>query len=186
MANSSESRTQALLNDVFSSELYKRNQGKRARQLTAAAIGAFSFWGLMVMAERMKASAMDETPWVQWLAHTIRLTPDALADLIAYGLPFLLMFAAGWGVFRLVNYPRFADFLIATEAEMAKVSWASKQELIRSTIVVLSSMLLLAVFLFVVDWAWVNLMQLIGVLRSPDELETAWLTAMARLAFWHY
>ena len=32
-----------------------------------------------------------------------------------------------------MNMPRFADFLIAVEAEMNKVSWPSKAELIRSS-----------------------------------------------------
>ena len=44
----------------------------------------------------------------------------------------------GWLIFRLVQYPPFADFLIATEAEMNKVSWTSRDDLNRATTVVLT------------------------------------------------
>jgi preprotein translocase subunit SecE len=71
----------------------------------------------------------------------------------------------GWLIFRLVQYPPFVEFLIATEAEMNKVSWTSRDDLYRATSVVLTTVLLMAVFLFGVDWVWSNLLQLIGVLK---------------------
>ena len=71
----------------------------------------------------------------------------------------------GWIIFRLVQYPPFVEFLIATEAEMNKVSWTSRDDLYRATSVVLTTVLLMAVFLFGVDWVWSNLLQFIGVLR---------------------
>ena len=57
----------------------------------------------------------------------------------------------GWVIFRIVHFPPFAEFLIATEAEMNKVSWTSKEDLNRATTVVLATVVLMAVFLFVVD-----------------------------------
>ena len=53
-----------------------------------------------------------------------------------------------------MNYPPFADFLIAVEAEMAKVSWPSRRELVRATIVVLVTMLVLTIMLSVYDTVW--------------------------------
>src|SRR5262245_61550691 len=47
---------------------------------------------------------------------------------VKYGLPTLLGAIAGWAVYRLVHWPRYADFLITTESEMNKVSWPSRQE----------------------------------------------------------
>ncbi len=35
-----------------------------------------------------------------------------------------------WLCFRLVNMPRFADFLIAVEAEMNKVSWPTRPRVV--------------------------------------------------------
>ena len=71
----------------------------------------------------------------------------------------------GWVIFRIVHFPPFAEFLIATEAEMNKVSWTSKEDLYRSTMVVLTTVLLMAVFLFVVDWLWLFILRNIGVLQ---------------------
>ena len=72
----------------------------------------------------------------------------------------------GWIIFRLVQYPPFVEFLIATEAEMNKVSWTSRDDLYRATIGRPGRpSLLMAVFLFGVDWLWSNLLQLIGVLK---------------------
>jgi len=70
----------------------------------------------------------------------------------------LLLIAVGmWGAWRAVNYPGFADFLIATEAEMNKVSWSTRKRLVQDTIVVLVTVLLFTLFLLVIDqlWGWI-------------------------------
>src|SRR5258708_10349252 len=67
--------------------------------------------------------------------------------------------------YRPVQLPPFVEFLIATEAEMNKVSWTSRADLYRATTVVLVTVAIVAVFLFGVDWLWANLLQLLGVLR---------------------
>jgi preprotein translocase subunit SecE len=54
----------------------------------------------------------------------------------------------------LVNWPKFADFLISVEAEMTKVSWPTKTELYRASLVVIFTMALMAVVLFVFDLVW--------------------------------
>ena len=60
---------------------------------------------------------------------------------------------------------------IATEAEMNKVSWTSREELKRATLVVLVTVSLMAVFLFGVDFLWQFLLRLIGVLNFGDTSE---------------
>jgi preprotein translocase subunit SecE len=82
-----------------------------------------------------------------------------------FGLPLFFAAAVGWVIFRLIHFPPFADFLIATEAEMNKVSWTTKDDLIRATTVVLATVLFMALFLFVVDRLWTLILQLIGVLQ---------------------
>ncbi len=74
-----------------------------------------------------------------------------------------------WMVFRVVNYPRFADFLISVEAEMDKVSWAGRKELMRATVVVIAMMFLLGLTLFVFDLFWQWFFQLIGFLEIPAD-----------------
>ncbi len=66
------------------------------------------------------------------------------------GIPALALIAGAWFGFRVVNWPRFADFLIAVEAEMNKVTWPSKDELIRAAIVVIFTIFFLAIALFLV------------------------------------
>lgn len=85
---------------------------------------------------------------------------------IRYGIP-LTLFALGlWFAFRIVHYPRFADFLISVDAEMDKVSWPSRQDLFRNTVVVITTMFFLGAVLFAYDVFWVWLFQSIGILRD--------------------
>ncbi len=73
-------------------------------------------------------------------------------------LPLLLVLALVWLCWRIVNLPTFADFLIATEAEMNKVSWTSTKRLKQDTVVVLVTVILLAMFLFVIDIIWIKVL----------------------------
>jgi preprotein translocase SecE subunit len=94
-----------------------------------------------------------------------------LLPALQYTLPLLLIALALWGAWRIVNYPGFADFLIATEAELNKVSWTTRPRLIQDTIVVLVTTLLLALFLFLMDQTWriVLSWKPIGVLQIDNE-----------------
>jgi preprotein translocase SecE subunit len=93
------------------------------------------------------------------------LLPD-----VRYTLPLLLVLASLWLAYRVVNYPVFADFLIATEAELNKVSWTTRKRLVQDTVVVLVTVILMTVFLFVVDILWFRILSWkpIGVLQTQD------------------
>ena len=162
MANESQSRFVATLRDLFSLEVYKRTQGRRLRTLSFAAIGLFVGWGLLSISDRLKLVPKDD--WPIWVP---------IATLAPYWIPGILLAITGWGIFRVLNWPRFADFLIATEAEMTKVSWSTKDELIRATLVVLVTLVLLAAFLLVMDIVWSWVLERIGVLEVPKP--EAWL-----------
>ena len=84
----------------------------------------------------------------------VSYTPLTLLPALQYTLPLLLLAASLWGAWRVVNFPPFADFLIATEAELNKVSWTTRRRLIQDTIVVLVTTFLLALFLFLMDQTW--------------------------------
>ncbi len=131
-----------LLAELTSVGLYKPHQGRLARQLTGgviAVVGLFTAWSL--------ANELGSGP-------VAKVVPLAVAALIA------------WFGFRVVNWPPFAEFLISVESEMAKVSWPSREELIRSTAVVLGSMLLLTFVLFAFDTFWFWFLDLVGFLRT--------------------
>lgn len=98
----------------------------------------------------------------------VTILPD-----LQFTLPLVFLAATVWFAWRLTNYPQFTDFLIATEAEINKVSWSTRKALIRDTMVVLVSLVMLTLFLFVVDVFWNFTLSNIGVLPSPKELQEA-------------
>ena len=133
---------QFLLN-LCRADLYKPMQGRHARLYTALGLGVVVVLGLWRVYESLNEGTIG----------------------VRYGVPAALGLAIGWFIFRLVEYPPFVEFLIATEAEMNKVSWTSRDDLYRATTVVLATVTLMSVFLFGVDWLWSNLLQVLGVLR---------------------
>ena len=70
-----------------------------------------------------------------------RAEPDGVAGHLNLGLQFLIpgvfLVVFIWVAYRLVNVPGFADFLIAVEAEVNKVSWPTRSELFRASMMVL-------------------------------------------------
>lgn len=124
--------------------LYKRNQGRLVRQLTAGAALA----AVLLAAWAMSIHVLDET-----------------YGTMQVGLPIALALAGAWAVYRVVNYPPFADFLIDVEGEMTKVSWPSSGEVKRATIVVMTTMMTLSVVLLLYDFVWVWVLKWIGILR---------------------
>ena len=125
--------------------VYKRSQGRIARQVTFAALAAILAIGVW----RLTDYWIGYEPWNR------------------YGIPAAILLIGLWICFRIVNVPRFADFLIAVEAEMNKVSWPSRGELIRASLVVLFLIIALAAILFGYDifWRWL-LRDVLGVLGS--------------------
>lgn len=121
--------------ELFSLNMYKRNQGRLTRQLTAMAIAGIVILGSWTLSQGPLSNYSKP---------------------VETGIPFALSAFAIWFSFRIVNWPRFADFLISVEAEMDKVTWAGREELQRATIVVICTMLFIGTVLLVYDvfWAW--------------------------------
>ena len=83
-------------------------------------------------------------------------------------MPLLLVAVGLWVSYRLVNIPRFADFLISVEAEMNKVSWPSKGELIRSSMVVIFVIVAMSALLYGYDAFWTLIFgeNVLGILQK--------------------
>jgi preprotein translocase SecE subunit len=96
---------------------------------------------------------------------------------VQFTVPLLMLALGLWLAWRIVNVPVFADFLIATEAEMNKVSWTTQRRLVQDTIVVLVTVVLMAFYLFSMDVVWKSVLSWppIGVLKisSEDQKEAA-------------
>jgi preprotein translocase subunit SecE len=91
-----------------------------------------------------------------------------MSSTVAMILSAVLLVGGMWISFRVVNMPRFADFLIAVEAEMNKVSWPSKGELVRSSLVVIFVLFFLMAVLFGFDLVWGMLFEAIGILKKTS------------------
>lgn len=150
MAKQKTATAGGALQELFQFGLYKRTQGQKTRQVTC-----FVIW-----------IAFGLAAWRLWDFLAGVTLPSFLAPAEAFveiGVPILLAAIGLWLGVRLVNMPRFADFLIAVEAEMNKVSWPSKSELIRSSLVVIFVIFALAGILFAFDILWKALFELVGV-----------------------
>jgi preprotein translocase subunit SecE len=132
-------------NELLTIGLYKRSQGRLARQLTAAALMVLVIAGAYILSEGPLASYATPTK---------------------AGIPTAICLVAAWLIYRAVNYPAVAEFLISVEGEMSKVSWASRTEVYRATVVVLSSMFFLAAVLYAYDFFWLEFLSWIGVIQS--------------------
>ncbi len=129
-------------------QIYKRGQGKYTRTITFLA-------GVLIagIIAQYVGSAM---------------TNVVVSEYVRYGVPIGIVAAGVLLVFWIVNRAGSADFMIATEGEMKKVSWSSKREIIGGTKVVIATTLILAMLLWAVDLAygfffsWIDVIQFTG------------------------
>ncbi|QDT01548.1 preprotein translocase subunit SecE [Adhaeretor mobilis] len=118
-----------LIAGMFNTSRYKRSQGKVARQVTLFSLAAIFAAGAWLMSER---NSGGDATW-------------------QYLIPAVIAAVGFWVAYRIVNLPSFADFLISVEAEMNKVSWPSRGELYRASLVVIIVIFLLVSILFGYD-----------------------------------
>jgi len=143
MAKQKQVRQGSFWSELFQFGLYKPNQGRVVRQVTFVAIvvlmclAAFEFSKVSFLRELFVGSN--------------------------YLLPFLIGIVGLWFGYRVVNYTRFADFLIAVEAEMNKVSWPGKTELWSASCVVIFVIFAMALALFAFDVIWTKIFEVIGI-----------------------
>ena len=150
----------------FTRAPYKRLQGQRVRRGTILGILVLAGCGIYtLLAHRALVTASKH--WEVVIPFTGGSTWIVLPD-IQFTVPILLALGSLWFAYRVVNYPTFADFLIATEAELNKVSWTTRKRLYQDTIVVLVTVILLTIFLFIVDLLWGWGLEKVGVLNLPQ------------------
>jgi preprotein translocase SecE subunit len=101
----------------------------------------------------------------------IRYDTLVLLPAVQFTVPLFLIALALWCAWRIVNIPTFADFLIATEAELNKVSWTPRKRLLQDTVVVLVTVFLMAFFLFVMDQVVTHTLSWkpIGIIQLSEE-----------------
>ncbi len=111
--------------------IYKRGQGKYTRLCSAFAAAIITGLGCLQLYKRLQAT--DLGLWVE--------------TMVPAGLFVVLALFISW----LMNKPSIADFMIAAEGEMKKVSWSSKQEIAVSTLIVIVVVFIMAALLGTTD-----------------------------------
>ena len=127
--------------------IYKYGQGYWTRMLSAVGFGTIVVAGVFWLVAELQ-NIRDQ--------QTMRLTQSIVAISIIS-----VTGALGW---FLLNKPRIVDFLIATEAEMRKVNWPSRNEIIGSTWIVICGTFLMALFLWTINMVFSFVFIRIGVL----------------------
>ena len=115
----------------MSFEIYKRGQGKYTRLCSSFGPAVIAAFGCLALYRKLEPT--DLGLWVETM------------------VPFGLLVVICIVIFWLVNKPTVADFMIAAESEMKKVSWSSRKEIVVSTIIVVVVMVFMASLLGVAD-----------------------------------
>jgi len=112
-------------------DIYKRGQGKYTRLGSVFGFGIIVVLGCLLLYRKLDGA--DLGLWV--------------ATMVPVGIfvGFALL------IFWLSNKPLVADFLIAAEGEVKKVSWSSRKEIAVSTFVVIVLVVIMAMLLGVTD-----------------------------------
>ncbi|MBN1123770.1 MAG: preprotein translocase subunit SecE [Sedimentisphaerales bacterium] len=116
-------------------KIYKRGQGHNTRLWSAIILFAIVAAGCYRLHEELAAF---NNPWLQ--------------NFLPAGLAAVAALAISW----LSNRPSVADFLIASEGEIKKVSWSSRKEIVSSTTIVIIVVICFGIMLTVADtvFAW--------------------------------
>ena len=130
---SSKGAGASLIPELFRFGLYKPSQGRFVRQATFIAIALVVAFGCFSLSSGLLGG---------------------YGQPVKVGVPLGIWVVLCWVAFRVVNYARFADFLISVESELEKVVWPGRKQVMQSTIVVIVTMLFLGVFLSGVDVVW--------------------------------
>ncbi|MEW6355735.1 MAG: preprotein translocase subunit SecE [Planctomycetota bacterium] len=147
---------------------YKKGHGKYARWVTAISFGVILLFGCWELYEGLGAGEAQKP----WEIIGVGVTRDALTAAMVFlvGMVFVAILTCGfessiWGLRGLGARGRaFIDFLIDVEAELRKVAWPNRRELLNSTWVVIITMVVFAFFLVVMDRVLQLAMRSLGVL----------------------
>jgi preprotein translocase subunit SecE len=131
--------------------IYKRGQGYYTRLCSGLAAGATVAIGCFRLYQKLEGANFVST--------SLKIVVQSLVPLAIF---------SGFGIliYWLMNKPIIADFMIAAEGELKKVSWSSRKEITASTIVVIGVMLLMSVMLLLVDVGLQKFFQWIGLIPS--------------------
>lgn len=128
-------------------KLHKPGQGTYVRWCTAVGGAILALAGAQFLYERLSVVFVGD--------HPMRLVIPIIA---LAGLAYLVWWMTG------ANRTS-VEFMIATEAEMKKVNWSSRKEVIGATKVVILTVLAMSVLLFAIDIISIAIFSMIGIYK---------------------
>jgi preprotein translocase subunit SecE len=137
-------------------KIYKPNQGYHVRVGTVIGAAVLILAGTAFIYEKLSDAMTSGTSYYFPVLY-------GLSTAFLVGMCVLTYWVVGLN--RKAN-----DFFIATEGEMKKVNWSTRAEVIRSTKVVIVTVVLMAILLFVVDVGFMLFFSSIKVLQASPGL----------------
>jgi preprotein translocase subunit SecE len=131
-------------------DIYKSGQGYYTRLVSAIAAGVVVAIGCWRLYEKLAA---------------VDITNATTRLLIQILVPVAVFVGLAWLIYWLVNKPVIADFMIAAEGEMKKVSWSSRKEIAVSTIVVIMVVISMSALMAATDTFFLIFFKAIKVLQ---------------------
>ena len=126
-------------------ELYKPEEATRSRGALAVTGGGLLLYGVISLYEYLAIGFWQDDLTGGMMGDEFPISPRVLLCMI-------LMVVVAVGIYVLCNNRKVVDFLISTEAEMGKVSWPTRQEVVYNSLVVIITVIILAVYLGLVDF----------------------------------
>jgi preprotein translocase SecE subunit len=115
--------------------------------------------------EAKQAVTKGVAPGTAQLTDNMQAVALIEASYVQGGLVAIVLLAGAMLAYYLAGMrPRTVDFLIATDYEMKKVNWSTPREIMGSTWVVIGACLVISISLYIFDFAFKELFQLLGVL----------------------
>jgi len=126
-------------------EVYKKGQGVAARWVAAVALGALAVFGCYTLQDFLSGFTFASSSIsLGFMQLSLSMLLSAVAFVVAVVLVVLIL-----------NHKRLVDYLISSEVELRKVSWPTRTELKRQTMVVIATIIFFAVMLRVADLIFV-------------------------------
>ncbi|MHC4183557.1 MAG: preprotein translocase subunit SecE [Planctomycetota bacterium] len=149
-------------------EIYRKGVGIPARCTVAGLFGiasifaAYSLYGMLIDFPEFFAGA--KIPLLG-----IRLTWGLVGSFVLFMFcgATICVFTMGFEIgLKWIDSKskRAVEFFIETQAELQKVSWPTRDELVGSTVVVIVCLVILSLYIFGVDWVVSSVMETIGLL----------------------
>jgi preprotein translocase subunit SecE len=137
-------------------EIYKEGHGVLVRRVAFVGLATFLVWGGVELYGWLQGPWTRGNRWVNYEIPVIRQYIDP-----AFIISWFVVIAGCIMIYRLLNRPRAADFLIETDTEVRKVTWPTWNDAWNSSLIVLLFVLVVTGFIFFSDYVINSLMRLI-------------------------